>query len=42
MEMGTPTMEGWGLFSTMFGNTVSSIRLYNANGSALITSGTTP
>ncbi|WUC42948.1 hypothetical protein OG692_14050 [Streptomyces cellulosae] len=42
MEMGTPTMEGWDLFSTMFGNTVSSICLYNANGSALITSRTTP
>ncbi|MFD3925949.1 hypothetical protein [Streptomyces sp. NPDC058614] len=40
MEMSTPTMAGWDIFSTMFGNTVSSIRLFNADGSPLITSGT--
>ncbi|MFB7247698.1 hypothetical protein CW362_05890 [Streptomyces populi] len=40
MEMSTPTMTGWDAFSTMFGNVVSSIRLFNADGSALITSGT--
>ncbi|MFJ9158145.1 hypothetical protein ACIRPS_15245 [Streptomyces griseoviridis] len=38
MEMATPTMVGWDIFSTMFGNTVSSIRLYRADGSRLITS----
>ncbi|MFJ2827711.1 hypothetical protein ACIPC1_08900 [Streptomyces sp. NPDC087263] len=40
MEMATPTEAGWDTFSTMFGNTVSSIRLFNADGSPLITSGT--
>ncbi|MFC7257780.1 hypothetical protein [Streptomyces lutosisoli] len=40
MEMSTPTMTGWDTFSTMFGNTVSSIRLFNADGSPLITCGT--
>ncbi|MFD5627770.1 hypothetical protein [Streptomyces sp. NPDC127072] len=40
MEMSTPTMAGWDVFSTMFGNTVSSIRLFNADGTPLITSGT--
>ncbi|MFD5516101.1 hypothetical protein [Streptomyces sp. NPDC127066] len=39
MEMSTPTMTGWDTFSTMFGNTVSSIRLFSADGSVLITSG---
>ncbi|MBJ6620873.1 hypothetical protein [Streptomyces sp. DHE17-7] len=38
MEMSTPTMAGWDAFSTMFGNTVSSIRLFHADGSPLITS----
>ncbi|MEU9645125.1 hypothetical protein [Streptomyces sp. NPDC048188] len=38
MEMSTPTMAGWDAFSTMFGNTVSSIRLFRADGSPLITS----
>ncbi|WP_371599094.1 hypothetical protein [Streptomyces sp. NBC_00564] len=41
MEMSTPTAAGWDTFSTMFGNTVSSIRLFNADGSPLITSGAT-
>ena len=40
MEMATPTAIGWDTFSTMFGNTVSSIRLFNADGSPLITFGT--
>ncbi|MFI6339490.1 hypothetical protein [Streptomyces sp. NPDC050535] len=39
MEMATPNTAGWDLFSTMFGNTVSSIRLFNADSSPLITSG---
>lgn len=39
MEMSTPTMAGWDAFSTMFGNTASSIRLFTADGSPLITSG---
>ncbi|MFF4401405.1 hypothetical protein [Streptomyces sp. NPDC001480] len=38
MEMATPTPAGWEAFSTMFGNTVSSIRLFHADGSPLITS----
>ncbi|MFD4599112.1 hypothetical protein ACFWPQ_13895 [Streptomyces sp. NPDC058464] len=38
MEMQTPTMTGWDVFSTMFGNTVSSLRLFRADGSRLITS----
>ncbi|MFJ9565618.1 hypothetical protein ACIRQQ_36965 [Streptomyces fuscichromogenes] len=38
MEMQTPTMAGWDVFSTMFGNTVSSLRLFRADGSRLITS----
>lgn len=38
IEMETPTPAGWDVFSTMFGNTVSSIRLYDASGSRLITS----
>ncbi|MER6628864.1 hypothetical protein ABT301_11550 [Streptomyces sp. NPDC000987] len=37
LEMETPTMTGWDVFSTMFGNTVSSIRLYGTDGSRLIT-----
>ncbi|WP_405931352.1 hypothetical protein [Streptomyces sp. NBC_00827] len=41
VEMATPNTAAWDLFSTMFGNTVSSIRLFNADGSPLITSGTT-
>ncbi|MFF4760602.1 hypothetical protein [Streptomyces sp. NPDC001292] len=38
MEMATPTMAGWDIFSTIFGNLVSSIRLFHADGSPLITS----
>ncbi|MFE7210834.1 hypothetical protein ACFU93_12760 [Streptomyces sp. NPDC057611] len=38
MEMATPTMVGWDIFSTIFGNIVSSIRLFRADGSPLITS----
>ncbi|MBJ6634067.1 hypothetical protein [Streptomyces sp. I5] len=38
MEMSTPTTPGWDMFSTMFGNIVSSIRLFRADGSPLITS----
>ncbi|MFH8973027.1 hypothetical protein [Streptomyces sp. NPDC017890] len=38
MELSTPTMSGWDMFSTMFGNIVSSIRLFHADGSPLITS----
>ncbi|WP_406172600.1 hypothetical protein [Streptomyces sp. NBC_00996] len=38
MEMATPTAVGWDTLSTMFGNTVSSIRLFHADGSPLITS----
>ncbi|MFD7435867.1 hypothetical protein [Streptomyces sp. NPDC059861] len=37
MEMGTPTMDGWDVFSTMFGNIVSSIRLFRADGTPLVT-----
>ncbi|MFF4231624.1 hypothetical protein [Streptomyces sp. NPDC001820] len=39
MEMGTPTMAGWDTFATMFGNVVSSIRLFDTHGSALIIPG---
>ncbi|OON80953.1 hypothetical protein B1H18_10410 [Streptomyces tsukubensis] len=39
MEMCTPTMVGWDAFSTMFGNIVSSIRLFHADGSSLIVPG---
>ncbi|MFE9311320.1 hypothetical protein ACFYM5_27255 [Streptomyces sp. NPDC006706] len=38
MEMATPTTAGWDIFSTIFGNVVSSIRLFHADGSPLITS----
>ncbi|MBD2817878.1 hypothetical protein ID867_07655 [Streptomyces parvulus] len=38
MEISTPTMSGWEVFSTVFGNIVSSIRLFKADGSPLITS----
>ncbi|MBC2900768.1 hypothetical protein [Streptomyces cupreus] len=41
MELSTPTMAGWDIFSTMFGNVVSSIRLFKADGTPLIASGTT-
>jgi hypothetical protein len=40
MELSTPTGAGWDAFSMMFGNTVSSIRLFTADGSPVITSGT--
>ncbi|MEU1128416.1 hypothetical protein ABZ383_00880 [Streptomyces sp. NPDC005900] len=36
MEMSTPTPVGWDTFSTIFGNIVSSIRLFTADGTALI------
>ncbi|ATL29676.1 hypothetical protein [Streptomyces formicae] len=36
MEMSTPTPVGWDTFSTIFGNVVSSIRLFHADGSPLI------
>lgn len=36
MEMSTPTPAGWDPFATMFGNIVSSIRLYEADGEPLI------
>ncbi|WP_267714276.1 hypothetical protein [Streptomyces sp. CoH17] len=38
MEISTPTMSGWELFSTVFGNIVSSARLFAADGSPLTTS----
>lgn len=38
MEMSTPTTPGWDMFSTIFGNIVSSIRLFCADGTPLITS----
>lgn len=38
MEMATPTEVGWDTFSTMFGNTVSSVRLFAADGTPMITS----
>jgi len=38
LELSTPTMVGWDLFSTMFGNVVSSIRFYDFDGSSVITS----
>ncbi|KOV60005.1 hypothetical protein ADL00_25420 [Streptomyces sp. AS58] len=37
MEMGTPTMAGWDVFSTMFGNIVSSVRLFHSDGTPLVT-----
>ncbi|MFF1696707.1 hypothetical protein ACFVXC_24370 [Streptomyces sp. NPDC058257] len=36
MEMSTPTPAGWDPFATMFGNIVSSIRLFEADGEPLI------
>ncbi|WP_432081110.1 hypothetical protein [Streptomyces sp. WAC 04229] len=38
VELSTPTESGWDMFSTMFANIVSSIRLFHADGSPLITS----
>jgi hypothetical protein len=38
LEMSTPTTAGWDVLSTMFGNTASSIRLFQTDGSPLITS----
>lgn len=38
MEMSTPTTPGWDMFSTIFGNIVSSIRLFRVDGTPLITS----
>jgi hypothetical protein len=37
-EMATPTVAGSDTFSTMFGNTVGSIRVFHADGWRLITS----
>lgn len=39
MELSTPTMADWDTFSTMFGNIVSSIRLFSSDGSPVIASG---
>ncbi|MFE0175282.1 hypothetical protein ACFWZ2_23475 [Streptomyces sp. NPDC059002] len=36
MEMSTPTPVGWDTFSTIFGNVVSSIRLFTSDGAPLI------
>ncbi len=36
MELSTATMAGWDMFSTMFGNIVSSIRLFRADGAPVI------
>ncbi|MBM7169956.1 hypothetical protein JQK87_16330 [Streptomyces sp. G44] len=35
MEMSTPTPVGWDTFSTLFGNVVSSVRLFTADGTPL-------
>ncbi|WP_406332128.1 hypothetical protein [Streptomyces sp. NBC_00203] len=36
MEMGTPTPEGWEVFSSMFAGVVKSVRLFNDAGKPLV------
>lgn len=36
MEMGTPTPEGWNVFSSMFAGVVKSVRLFNEAGKPVV------
>ncbi|MGC0330237.1 hypothetical protein RKD23_003227 [Streptomyces sp. SAI-170] len=39
MEMGTPTVEGWEVFSAMFAGVVKSVRLFDDQGAPLVMPG---
>ncbi|MGC0205480.1 hypothetical protein [Streptomyces levis] len=39
LEMGTPTVEGWDVFSSMFAGIVKSVRLFDADGAPLVMPG---
>ncbi|MFB6772960.1 hypothetical protein ACFVGX_13420 [Streptomyces sp. NPDC127113] len=39
LEMGTPTVEGWDVFSAMFAGVSKSIRLFDDNGAPLVMRG---
>ncbi|MEY2242568.1 hypothetical protein [Streptomyces sp. BF23-18] len=39
MEMGTPTPEGWDVFSSMFAGVVKSVRLFDAEGEPVVMPG---
>jgi hypothetical protein len=39
LEMGTPTVEGWDVFSAMFAGIVKSVRLFDADGAPLVMPG---
>ncbi|MEV0639630.1 hypothetical protein AB0I77_32790 [Streptomyces sp. NPDC050619] len=39
MEMGTPTPEGWDVFSSMFAGVVKSVRLFNDAGKPIVMPG---
>ncbi|MET9409465.1 hypothetical protein ABZX90_27420 [Streptomyces sp. NPDC002935] len=39
LEMGTPTPEGWDVFSSMFAGVVKSLRLFNADGEPVVMPG---
>ncbi|MFI7020741.1 hypothetical protein [Streptomyces sp. NPDC050164] len=39
LEMGTPTVEGWEVFSAMFAGVVKSVRFFDAHGAPLVMPG---
>ncbi|MER5913464.1 hypothetical protein ABT124_23975 [Streptomyces sp. NPDC001982] len=39
MEMGTPTVEGWDVFSAMFAGVVKSVRFFDTQGAPLVMPG---
>ncbi|MEU6906724.1 hypothetical protein ACWDZW_06350 [Streptomyces coeruleorubidus] len=39
LEMGTPTVEGWDVFSAMFAGIVKSVRFFGADGAPLVMPG---
>ncbi|MGW0470412.1 hypothetical protein [Streptomyces coeruleorubidus] len=39
LEMGTPTVEGWDVFSSMFAGVVKSVRFFDADGAPLVMPG---
>jgi hypothetical protein len=39
LEMGTPTVEGWDVFSAMFAGIVKSVRLFDSDGAPLVMPG---
>jgi hypothetical protein len=39
LEMGTPTVEGWDVFSSMFAGVVKSVRLFDTDGAPLVMPG---